>query len=58
MDDASHEMRMPLTSLTTSIEVGDHGPRIDEADRHGGRVWARSGPDSGAWVGFDLPAGT
>jgi two-component system, OmpR family, sensor histidine kinase MprB len=26
------------------------------AERHGGRVWARSGPDGGAWVGFELPA--
>jgi two-component system sensor histidine kinase MprB len=25
-------------------------------ERHGGRVWARSGPDGGAWVGFELPA--
>lgn len=72
----------------TSVEVRDHGPGIDEAEtelvfdrfyrsgtartapgsglglaivqqvveRHGGRVWARSGPDGGAWVGFELPA--
>jgi two-component system sensor histidine kinase MprB len=25
-------------------------------ERHGGRVWARTGPDGGAWVGFALPA--
>jgi signal transduction histidine kinase len=24
-------------------------------ERHGGRVWARTGPDGGAWVGFELP---
>jgi two-component system sensor histidine kinase MprB len=23
-------------------------------ERHGGRVWARTGPDGGAWVGFSL----
>ncbi len=27
-------------------------------ERHGGRVWARTGPDGGAWVGFELPAST
>jgi two-component system, OmpR family, sensor histidine kinase MprB len=32
--DASHEMRTPLTSLRTNIELMEHFERLDPADRH------------------------